>query len=76
MMKTSGFRRFELIRHEDQTGISGVGKIAEGVKFSTGKCVIAWITAIPSITVYDSVDQIITVHGHDGTTELRWIDHP
>jgi len=74
-MSIQGFRRFELIRHEDQTGISGVGKIAEGVQFSTGKCALAWTKTIPSITVYDTVDQLLSVHGHNGTTELKWIDN-
>lgn len=70
------FRRFKLVRYEDETGISGTGKIAEGVQFSSGKCVIAWIREIPSVTVYDTVDQILSIHGHDGKTELRWIDGP
>jgi hypothetical protein len=70
-----GFRRFELIRYEDTTGISGTGKIAEGVIFSSGKCALAWtIKDIPSVTIYDSVEQVIAIHGHDGKTELRWID--
>ncbi len=70
-----GFRRFELIRYEDKTGISGIGKIAEGVIFSSGKCALAWtIKDIPSVTIYDSVEQVIAIHGHDGKTELKWID--
>ena len=68
------FRRFELIRFEDETGISGLGKIVEGVQFSSGKCVIAWIREIPSVTVYDSIEQVIAIHGHDGKTDLRWLD--
>jgi len=75
IMNTNGFRRFELIRHEDETGISGTGKIAEGVVFSSGKCALAWtVKDIPSVTIYDSVGQVVTIHGHDGKTELRWID--
>jgi hypothetical protein len=74
-MKSYSFRRFELIRYEDKTGISGVGKIAEGVQFSSGKCVLAWtIKDIPSVTVYDTVEQMIKIHGHDGKTELKWMD--
>jgi len=74
--KKISFRRFELVRYEDETGISGIGKIAEGVQFSSGKCVIAWIREIPSVTVYDTVDQVISIHGTDGKTELRCIDTP
>jgi hypothetical protein len=74
-MKPYSFRRFELIRYEDETGISGVGKIAEGVQFSSGKCILAWtIKDIHSVTVYDAVEQMIKIHGHDGKTELKWMD--
>ena len=74
-MNIRGFRRFELIRYEDKSGISGIGKIAEGVIFSSGKCALAWtIKDIPSVTIYDSVEQVIAIHGHDGKTELKWID--
>ena len=39
------------------------------------ECVIAWTKQIPSVTVYDSIEQVITIHGHDGKTELRWLEH-
>jgi hypothetical protein len=69
------FRRFELIRYEDESGVSGIGKIAEGVQFSSGKCALAWtIRDIPSVSIYDNVEQVTTIHGHDGKTKLRWID--
>jgi hypothetical protein len=39
-------RRFELHRDEDATGISGVGKVAEGVQFSSGEVALKWMTPI------------------------------
>lgn len=35
---------FTLIRHADQTGISGTGRVIDGVIFHTGQVVICWRT--------------------------------
>lgn len=67
-------RRFHLIRQEDKTGVSGTGVVAEGILFSTGKCVIAWLTTYRSIAVYDSLAELIAIHGHGGTTAVFWVD--
>jgi len=67
-------RRFNLVRKEDKTGVSGTGIVAEGVLFSTGKVVIAWITTYRSIAVYDSLAELIAIHGHEGTTAVFWVD--
>jgi hypothetical protein len=67
-------RRFELCRYEDVSGVSGTGRVAEGVQFSTGKCVIGWLGKTPSITIFDNIDELIAVHGHDGKTRLLWVD--
>jgi len=68
------FRRFLLVRHEDRSGVSGTGVVAEGVQFSTGKCVIAWISEYPSYAIYDGIDVLEHVHGHDGLTQVHWMD--
>ena len=31
---------FQLHRHEDESGVSGTGIVAEGVQFSDGKCAL------------------------------------
>jgi hypothetical protein len=67
-------RRFELCRHDDVSGISGTGRVAEGIQFSTGKCVIEWLSRTPSISIFDSIEELLTIHGHDGKTELIWLD--
>ena len=80
LLKTRGdsikgtFRRFVLVRHRDDTGISGIGTVAEGVLFSSGKCVISWTTKVPSVTIYDSIEEVTAIHGHEGDTELKWKD--
>jgi len=68
------FKRFILYREEDVCGVSGTGKVAEGIQFSSNKCVISWISVTPSVEVYDSIDEITRIHGHNGKTEVRWID--
>lgn len=67
-------RRFELHRKVDVTGVSGVGIIAEGVEFSRGKVVLTWLTGTPGTTFFDSIDNMIAVHGHDGKTVVEWLD--
>jgi hypothetical protein len=78
-------RRFELVRNEDESGVSGTGVVAEGVQFESGACVFEWFneknpnvnTTQNGLTVKpgpDGVKDLLEVHGHDGRTELRWID--
>jgi hypothetical protein len=67
-------RRFQLIRKMDVTGISGTGAVIQGVQFADGVCVIRWMTVYPSTTIHNSIENIIAVHGHEGLTELEWID--
>jgi len=67
-------RRFVLIRAEDVSGVSGTGIVAEGALSRTGKVVLFWITQYRSIAVYDSIDELIAIHGHDGRTIIEWID--
>ncbi len=67
-------RRFVLNRIEDETGISGTGHIADGVQFDNLKCVLCWRTAISSVAVYDSIEILEDIHGHNGKTVVEWID--
>lgn len=65
-------RNFWLQRIEDESGVSGVGKVAEGVQFSNGKCVLAWLTQFQSVAVYDSIEELENIHGHNGKTVVVW----
>lgn len=69
-------RRFLLIRDEDVSGVSGTGVVAEGVVFATGKVVLSWCSEYRSVTVYDTVSDLETVHGHEGRTRTEWLDPP
>jgi hypothetical protein len=63
-------RLFALYRKHDPTGISGTGIVATGVEWGNGRCAIQWQTAIQSVAIYDSVDDIAKIHGHNGDTEI------
>lgn len=67
-------QRFYLERTVDPAGISGLGKIAEGVVFPNGKVVMRWLTQFSSICIYESVGDVLSIHGHNGTTTLVFID--
>lgn len=36
-------RTFEVFRRADESGVSGTGKVLEGVVFSDGHCVVRWV---------------------------------
>jgi len=67
-------RRFVLYRREDVSGLSGEGIVAEGVQFSNGKCALSWLGPLTSVVVYDDIEVVRKVHGHDGKTEVRLVD--
>lgn len=67
-------RRFYLVRHQDITGVSGTGRVGEGVEFSDGTVVMHWMTAVSSIVLYKSIGDVHLIHGHDGATDVAWVD--
>lgn len=69
-------RRFHFERNKDISGISGIGKVAEGCLFSdTGQAVVHWLGEHPCINIYMSLDDVIFVHGHDGSTKIVFDDN-
>lgn len=67
-------RRFHLQRDADVTGVSGTGKVAEGVRFTDGSAALKWLTEINSLVIYPSIDNVEKIHGHGGQTKLIWDD--
>jgi hypothetical protein len=65
-------RTFHLLRHVDVSGVSGVGRVAEGVVFTDGSVVIRWLSDAPSTVVWQSLGDAMRVHGHGGATEIVW----
>lgn len=67
-------RRFFLKRTEDVSGISGTGRVAFGIQMPSGRVVIEWLTSTSSEGIYNSVEECIQIHGHEGATAIEWID--
>jgi hypothetical protein len=67
-------RRFRLIRHQDVSGVSGTGPVAEGVQFTDGAVALRWYGDYPTTTVWDGIESVIAIHGHGGAAEVEWLD--
>ena len=63
-------RPFWLQRVEDESGVSGVGLVAEGVVFSNGWCSLTWLTGHKSVAFYPSLEEVDAIHGHNGKTKI------
>lgn len=47
----------------------------EGVVFSDGRVALRWLTAKRSVSVWDSLDDMLAIHGHpEYDSELVWHD--
>ncbi|MFW0796480.1 hypothetical protein AAFP30_21910 [Gordonia sp. CPCC 205515] len=68
-------RTFVLQRDSDVTGISGTGIVAEGIEFTDGRVAMRWIVGEhQSTVVWDSIDAVHAIHGHDYATQIVWVD--
>ncbi len=67
-------RRFRLVRHEDVSGISGTGIVAEGVEFVNGMVALSWLSPHACVNVYHSVRTVEELHGHEHRTVIEWVD--
>ena len=73
---SANVRPFYLHRIVDASGVSGTGIVAVGAVLPSGKAVLEWRSRWKTITVFESVDQIVRIHGHGGRTQLHWGDPP
>ncbi len=65
-------KTFHLQRNEDESGVSGTGKVAEGVQFEDGQCALWWFGDWHSIGIYRNIDELDAIHGHGGKTIIVW----
>lgn len=70
----NAIRRFLLVRECDLTGVSGTGIVAEGAVFSGGFSVLHWLREPYAIGMFQSIADLIAVHGHEGGTHIQFID--
>ena len=67
---------FVLRRHEDVTGVSGTGIVADGALFPAAghsKAVVRWRGERGSTVVWDNLRHVQEIHGHDGRTTVELI---
>lgn len=72
-------RRFAFRRWHDPSGVSGLGVVAHGVAWPDDTVVLRWLgttTGVRQICVFDSLDDLMRVHGHGGRSEILWLDPP
>lgn len=69
-----GMRLFHLERKKDISGVSGLGKVAEGVEFSDGMCALTWLSQFQCVNVYANIKTVENVHGHGGATVVVFHD--
>jgi hypothetical protein len=67
-------RRFALVRQADPSGVSGTGVVAHGVQFDDGHVVVRWDSDSPSTSLWNSMADLLSVHGHEGATIVQWMD--
>ena len=70
-------RRFKLDRQDDETGISGTGVVAVGAVFPTGRVVMEWLpgrTEVRSFNIYQSIEEVRLINGHNGRTRVVFED--
>lgn len=67
-------RRFHLLRIEDETGTSGKGVVAEGVRFTDGTVAVRWMSSTPTTVIHDNIESVMKIHGHQGKTQVVWKD--
>lgn len=67
---------FYLLRHEDLSGLSGIGVVAVGFVFPNGKIVFQWTTYRSSMEIYENIENLLEIHGHNGKTEVIFGNPP
>ena len=69
-------RRFRLVRHKDVSGVSGTGVVLHGVQWPDGSVSGRWaVPGMPPSSVHwDQIEHVEQLHGHNGASEVEWID--
>jgi hypothetical protein len=71
--RREALRVFNLMRDEDVSGVSGVGRVAVGVVFPSGKVVLEWLGSDTTFGIYDKLDHVERIHGHGGKTRIVFV---
>jgi hypothetical protein len=71
--RRAALRIFQLLRDEDISGVSGVGRVAVGVVFPSGKAVLEWLGENNTFEIFDKLDHVKRIHGHGGKTRIVFV---
>lgn len=57
------------VRHVDETGMAGTGRVAQVAVFDDGSAVLRWLkdknaAGVQSTVLYDSIKDLVWIHGH------------
>lgn len=63
-------QEFYLLRKKDVSGVSGLGIVARGVVLPSHRAILEWCTSHETFGLYDNLQQIRDLHGHEGATEV------
>jgi len=76
-------KKFIMIRTNDISGVSGTGRVLDGVQFTNGKVAISWFgndkVKATSVTIWDNFEDFESVHvtSHpENQTKIIWEDDP
>lgn len=72
--EAAGPRMFHLERDTDVSGVSGVGRVADGVLWPDGSVTIRWRGEQPSTVNWATLEHAEAVHGHGGATRIVFDD--
>jgi hypothetical protein len=71
-----GPRLFHLERDVDVSGVSGIGRVADGIVWPDGSASVRWRGEQPSTVTWDQLAHAEAVHGHGGQTRIVFDDDP
>ena len=75
--KRKQVKTFTIIREDDKSGVSGIGRVLNGVVFHDESCVICWCSEVSSIVNYNSFADFERVHitSHpENKSQIIWGD--
>lgn len=68
-------RRFYLTRKDGKAGVSGTGKVLEGVLTDSGRVIVEWIEPFKTVGIYDTLDHFVALHVQlPHVSEMIWLD--
>ena len=65
---------FYINRKVDNSGLSGTGKVCEGVIFDNDKVVMMWLSENKSIVLHDNIENVYLIHCSNGLSEIVYYD--